>query len=170
MLDDAPFKGRKRYECGIELRRNVAQTDARWRTLIHEMLHAHSNGLTATAYNQHIGWEEGPVEGLQRLLRRQILAELGVFIDEEVFILDEAEFPFEQHVIDMGTLYQARKTLTGWEQAEPEGMTNFLFDMLNKPLAERSANFLSWARLNPIEKSRPFIAAYSSVSRRLNGV
>jgi len=85
ILLEARYKGRKPFNCDILIAEDVARREERWRTLIHEALHAHSVGYNGTDYRALRGWEEGVVEHLQRLLRPTVLSRLQVAIAEDVF-------------------------------------------------------------------------------------
>ena len=122
--------GKKRYDCGIEIARRVAETETRWRVLIHEMIHAHSVGLNRLDYSKLIGWEEGPVERLQRTLRPQILNELKVSVDENLFLSLERAWPYNPHVAAVETL--RRLTEDG-----DEGIAAYYRLLVEQPLAER---------------------------------
>ena len=53
--------------------------------MIHEALHLHSPAYTKSEYSLTRGWGEGVVEQMQRLVRRDVLTEMGVTIGEDVF-------------------------------------------------------------------------------------
>ena len=91
---DAPYKGMKPFSCAIHLRTDLAAGDLRWRTLIHEAFHATSAGYTAAAFAEHIGWEEGTVEQLQRLYRDAILDGLNVVADRDRFAVEDTAHAF----------------------------------------------------------------------------
>src|SRR3712207_4697154 len=79
LVPNAPFRGLKPYQCDICLNATLADRPGRWRTLICESLHAFSTGYNPTDYSALPGWEEGLNEQLQRVLRADVLAQLGVF-------------------------------------------------------------------------------------------
>lgn len=62
LSDDASTFGKASWSGRVVINRKVAQSDLRWRTEIHEVLHLFSVGLTSTAYAELLGWEEGVVE------------------------------------------------------------------------------------------------------------
>ncbi len=79
------FAGAARYNGSIGVSETVfADFNLRWRTLIHEALHTFSPRYTHMTYRDMIGWEEGVVEQMQRVLRPTVLAALQVAVSEEV--------------------------------------------------------------------------------------
>jgi hypothetical protein len=83
--------GAKSFQCYITIRKGRALSPQRWRTLIHEMIHAYSPGMTSWAYDKFPGWEEGVVEKLQRLLRDRIFKALNEVLDETQMVQMEQE-------------------------------------------------------------------------------
>lgn len=77
--------GQAHWDGSIRLNRSLAQTELRWRTMIHEALHHLSVGLTPTSYSDLRGWEEGTVEQLQRLIRDEVLDALAVSVPPDMF-------------------------------------------------------------------------------------
>ena len=168
LLDDPGFKGRKRYDCGIEIRYAAARTEARWRTLIHEMVHGHSAGLSKQAYERERGWEEGVVENIQRLVRSQILSALQVPIAESVFVEDEADFPFASHVQDVESMRLELRRAAGFEEDSAEEALAFYRNLLHTPLQNRAAEVgLRIMRL-PVSERRIVLERYSAIRRRLS--
>jgi hypothetical protein len=170
LVESDRFKGRKRFDCGIEIEYTAAQSAARWRTLIHEMIHAQSTGLTREDFRMHKGWEEGTVENLQRLIRGQVLAEIGVTVDEAILVADDATYTYEQHVKDLEALRVALNQMNGWSKNEPEDKICFYRDLLDMQLKTRPVRIMRWARNMPPERSRAFLLTYASVFRRLSDV
>lgn len=96
----AMFSGTKRYDCSISILEAVArQPILRWRTLIHELLHAFSPQYTRAEYDRFIGWEEGVVEQCQRLLRADILYRIGISVDVDVMDVEERLHPYNRYII-----------------------------------------------------------------------
>lgn len=95
---NAPYKGMKPFACAIHLRADLATSDLRWRTLIHEAFHAVSAGYTAAAFAEHIGWEEGTVEQLQRLYRDAIMDNLNVAADRRRLADEDAIHAFNRYI------------------------------------------------------------------------
>lgn len=89
LVEGAYYRGMKSFECDIRIRVSLACEEARWRTLIHELLHASSVGFNGPDFRRYVGWEEGVVEQLQRLLRPTVLDALSVIVPEGVFVRDE---------------------------------------------------------------------------------
>jgi len=105
LVDGAPFRGQKRFDCGILLDSRLAGEPVRWRTLIHESLHAVSAGYNRADYNRLNGWEEGVVEKMQRLLRPQVLERLAVAAaPESVFARAEQEHLYNRYITALETL------------------------------------------------------------------
>lgn len=44
LVETTEFKGKKPFSCDIQIQASLARLEARWSTLIHESLHAHSAG------------------------------------------------------------------------------------------------------------------------------
>lgn len=61
--------GEKRWGCDILFHADLTNNPLRWRTLLHEVLHSVSAGMTEQDYRRFRGWEEGVVEWLQRRWR-----------------------------------------------------------------------------------------------------
>ena len=95
---DAPYKGMKPFSCAIHLRADLVISESRWRTLIHEVFHAISTGYIASAFAEHIGWEEGTVEQLQRLYRDAILNGLNVSVDRNLLADEDATHAFNRYI------------------------------------------------------------------------
>ena len=98
LVPDAGFKGKKLFSCSVLLDAALASRDVRWRTLIHESLHALSVGYNRMDFEALSGWEEGVVEQLQRLLRPEVLIALGVSLEEAVFAPAEAAHPYNRYI------------------------------------------------------------------------
>jgi hypothetical protein len=90
--------GVKTFGCQIIVDADRASQPVRWRTNIHEMLHAHTNGLEQSAVENYRGWEEGIVEQLQRLLRPQVLAGLS---DNHRFVFSAEDEPDVPVLLDL---------------------------------------------------------------------
>ncbi len=86
LIHDLRVLGRKPFTCRIVLNERLADQPVHWRTLIHEALHSFSAGYNMTDYQAFLGWEEGTVEQVQRLLRPTVLKRLGLQIDDAVFV------------------------------------------------------------------------------------
>lgn len=90
--------GKALWNGSISLDREVAQTDLRWRTMIHEALHHFSEGLTPTTYFELPGWEEGIVEQQQRVLRDEILFSLGISFSTAIFATVENNHKVNKYI------------------------------------------------------------------------
>lgn len=141
----------KQWSCGILVSAEIADADIRWRTLIHEMFHSVSVGLTMPEYQRLRGWEEGVVEALQRLWRPQILANLHVTISEDVFTLWEKQWVFHRYI----------DALEGLRQHLGIASTDFYLALLKTPLPER----LGYTR--SLDASPEFLRLIALASGRL---
>lgn len=156
-------RGRKDFSCFIEIDVAVANTEARWRTLIHEMIHAHSVGLATESYRRFRGWEEGIVENLQRLLRGEALRRIGASLSESVFEQDERTFPFNDYVtaIDMLWRYLAGQNLV------PEDAAQFYRELLHLPLKDRADAVADFESRLPASERGTFVQTYLIAHSRL---
>jgi hypothetical protein len=98
LRNDPDYRGAKPFTCAIRLDVERQKQDVRWRTMIHEMLHAHSVGYIPNDFKKYRGWEEGVVEKLQRVLRRQILDHLGVTVEESIFLAEEQNHWYNPYI------------------------------------------------------------------------
>jgi hypothetical protein len=92
------YEGVLRTDGSIALNPGLSNSPLRWRTLIHELLHSFSAGGSQATYMENRGWEEGPVEYLQRRLRPELLHSCHVTADESVFQEYEATWKFNRYV------------------------------------------------------------------------
>lgn len=143
------FRGR------IEIRPDIADDPARWRTLIHELLHAHSRGNDRYTYERLKGWEEAPVEVLQRCLRKQILEDIGELVEESVFEKAEDNWKFEAYIPAVERLREA---------LGEQDLVVFYREMLMIPLEERPGYLLSRLRRMTREERREFVQILSESS------
>lgn len=155
LVSEVPYKGLKSFSCLFRLRADLANDPLRWRTLIHEALHAVSVGLSVPDYQRFRGWEEGVVEQLQRLHRGQILGRLGVAHDEAVYQQEEAAHRFNVYI---DALEQLRSALEIGETAP------FYLDLLRAPLGDRSSLALRRGYQLPFEQRVGFVRRYSVVN------
>ena len=128
-----PVLAEKRWSCDILLNTVLTASPTRWRTYIHEMLHSVSVGLNEQDLRRLRGWEEGVVEQVQRLLRPQLLASIGVDVPEEVFAAVDRAWTLNGFVEALEVLRSA---------LEREADT-FYLDLLRTPLRERLAYVLA---------------------------
>ena len=150
-IHDGGDKGTKPFRCNMQLSTSIVGSDARWRTLIHEDLHAHSAGLSNESFVSNRGFEEGVVEQLQRLLRDQIIAELPEYLragydKEEYDLLDRGH----TYNIYIAAYERVRKAMGD----EPE---DFYLDLLRQPVEKRNLHMIlraSGKQGNPIPKAR----------------
>jgi hypothetical protein len=151
LIPKADFMGKKPFSCTILIDAALARTEARWRTLLHERLHAVSAGYTPSDYLAFLGWEEGVVEGLQRLLRPEILARLGVEVPDEVFHAIEAPHPFNRHI---DALERMRESLSLPVPA-------FYLDLLRTPIRDRRTHLFGVGNGLPGVQRAAFVKVYS---------
>ncbi len=101
------FAGAARYDGSISISEIIfADQDLRWRTLIHEALHTFSPLYTPLTYRSLIGWEEGVVEQMQRLLRPAVLHALHIQVLEESMDAVEWVHPYNKYILVLEDLRQ----------------------------------------------------------------
>jgi hypothetical protein len=113
----------------------------RYRTVIHEALHSFSPLMTPRQYQEMIGWEEGVVESLQRLLRPAVLRIMGLAIAESDFAPIDESHKFNAYIaaleeLRIGTILTA---------------TEFNVRLLSTPIEQRVETVHRWrgAEVNP---------------------
>lgn len=167
---NAATRGRRLYAGGIEVDVRLAGHEARWRTLIHELVHAHSAGLNPPDYDAYRGWEEAVVENIQRRIRPGVLAEAGVTVDEAVFRAVDDAFIFNDAV---SALEELRRVLPPSEQTddtpnEAAEAEAFYRELLRVPLKQRLRHVFEQGMALPAGARRSaFVRAYSAATARL---
>lgn len=156
------FLGKKRFSCGIEIDAELATQELRWRTLIHELLHAHSRGYNSIDFQGNMGWEEGVVEHLQRRLRPMIFARLGLQIDDEALRWADASHPYNPYLDDLEEI----RSVMGIEDTDA---TEFYRELLALPIRDRSPYVASQGRFSPLGHVT-FIRLFSAANSRLKTV
>lgn len=126
--------GQALWSGSISIDHTVAQTDLRWRTLIHEALHHFSTGLTPTTYFELPGWEEGVVEQLQRVLRDEILLSVGISFALPIFETIENSHKVNKYIEVLEPLRTALR----------EPTPGFYEVLLASPLKNRPASIIDW--------------------------
>lgn len=106
----------------------------RWRVLIHEALHCFSNS-DRNSYPEYKGWEEGVVEGLQRLMRQFVIQSLGFSVNEAQFRDIERDHPFNPYI-------ESLQALTA-----PLGLSEEAFYIWLLPIPLRLRPMRTWTRL-----------------------
>jgi hypothetical protein len=154
LVAGAEFRGRKPFSCAIQVSLAVAQEETRWRTLIHEMLHAVSAGYARSEYLELRGWEEGVVEQLQRLVRPSLLERLNVEIPEERFRAIEEKHPFNRHIEALEQLRQ------GLGQAP----LPFYLALLRTPLRDRPTVVFEWYNQLPTGEQAALLRIFGTAS------
>ena len=152
LVETMEFKGKKRFSCDIQIQASLARQEARWSTLIHESLHAHSAGYNGSDYRLYRGWEEGIVEGLQRLLRPEILFRLGVVVSQADLPEADRQHPFNDRVQALEAIRQ--------QIAVPE--MAFYKQLLATPIAQRPGETLARVRRMPMPQQRDALYIYSA--------
>jgi hypothetical protein len=98
LVANATFKGLKPFDCAIWIGDTFVHPDERWTTLIHELLHSVSAGYNRFDFENCVGWEEGAVEMLQRMLRTEIFAALGLVLADDLLQQLDANHPFNHYI------------------------------------------------------------------------
>jgi SPP1 gp7 family putative phage head morphogenesis protein len=101
-----PWRGKKNLSCSISIREIEADRYARWRTLIHELLHGHSPIYSQVTYTEHRPWEEAVVEQIQRLIRGEVLAAARIEVPENVLEELDSLFEYNRHIESLEKLRQ----------------------------------------------------------------
>lgn len=153
LVPEAGFQGKKLYSCGILISRELAASDLRWRTLIHEALHAVSVGYVRSDYDAAMGWEEGGVEQIQRLPRPQVLARLGVTADMEVMTEYETMHRFNERI---AALERLRLALNRRDEVL------FYLELLATPIKDRPGLMLAHSRFMSAQERASFVRVFSA--------
>lgn len=151
--------GQALWNGSISIDRIVAQTDLRWRTLIHEALHHFSVGLTPPTYFELYGWEEGIVEQLQRIHRPEILLSQGMDIPQAIFAAAEKSHEFSEYV----------EALESLRLALGQPIFDFYHSLLATSLKNRPAHIIGLGRLLPPEYFRDFQRIFATAFSKLRG-
>ena len=137
MLSRIQYRAKKEWSCGITVVESVLQDDLRWRTLLHEVIHSVSVGLTEPDYHRYAPWEEAVVESLQRLYRPLLFQQFEMDLDEDRFRAFEATWRYERALGALGRVAAARPEVPAQD---------FLEQMLRTPLPDRPAFAFEWGR------------------------
>lgn len=148
------FRSIKPFTCQVVLAAHLHNSDERWRTLICEALHALSTGFGRSAYDRFPGWEEGINERLQRLVRDQVLADLGITLAPGVIGQADSGHPYNKYI-------EALEGLRELIGAEERG---FYLEMLATPLPERKAALLRRGQGLAGRQHRTFLEAFPRAS------
>lgn len=159
LTEDASTFGKALWSGRIVINRELARQEARWRTEIHEALHTFSMGLSPGSYLEFPGWEEGVVEGLQRLLRSELLSHLTVAVSDSTLTDAESHHEYNRYI---GALETLRAVLSDPEE-------QFYLNLLAMPLKERPGAVIQMGRnLAPIQL-RDFQRRFAVAFRVLKG-
>ncbi len=159
LSDDPTAFGKARWSGRINLNRQLAQTDSRWRTLIHAALHHLSVGLSVPHYLNLPGWEEGVVEQLQRVLRNDLLTLLGIGLPVSVFVAIEDDHQFNRYIEALETVRLALNL----------PMRSFYEDLLATPLKDRPGSLVEASRRLPVSNFREFQRVFAAAFSILRG-
>jgi hypothetical protein len=146
LIEDEENSGLFRSDGSIGLLAALVRLPLRWPTLLHELLHSYSAGGGTQDYSVHRGWEEGPVEALQRLLIRVLLTDIGEPVDEISLQDREAGWRFNAYLPVIESVREA----IGVGDAE-----RFYVELLKVPIiARRQRLSLEAVRNGNIEAAR----------------
>jgi hypothetical protein len=162
LVPNADFKGKKRFNCDIQVNATLATQSVRWSTWIHEALHAVSVGYLRDDYQDFQGWEEGAVEQLQRLLRLRVLTRLGVDLDATIFQAIDAGHAYNDFIAALENLRRAVGI-----QDDPVEVEVFYLRLLSTPIQERPALVLGLGLRLQGELRRQFVAVFAAANRTL---
>ena len=147
LSSDAAAFGKARWSGAIILNRLVAESDLRWRTEIHELLHTFSTGLGLSDYLNLPGWEEGVVEQLQRSLRPEVLSRLSARVPEVIFVSVESGHEYNRYIAALDKL---RNVLNAPTQEA------FYQELLATPLKDRPKVIIQAGRRLPPDQFHGF--------------
>ena len=128
--------------------------ETRWRTLIHEMLHAHSAGYNRVSFESLPGWEEGVVEQLQRLLRPALLSQMGVLAHDALFLDEEQTHPYNRYIAALENMRQ----FPGFMGKDP---TDFYITLLNVPIKDRLVWMMQRGKQLPGDQQAGFLTTFA---------
>jgi hypothetical protein len=156
-------KARFRLEDGaILVAADLMGQGVRWRTFIHELLHAHSLVRTPLEYDAAVGWEEGVVEYLQRSWRDSIFHEVGLEVDPEA--LSDADADWDDAY---GSALKDLEFLRH-EVRRAGNPSAFYVELLTVPVGERYTFLLQQVMPPNTGEKRQGLFALSKVRDRLN--
>jgi hypothetical protein len=120
----------------IVVRPTLARQKQRWRVLLHELVHSIATDVR-DKYDSNIGWEEGPVEALQRLLRAEVRWHTGLYWDENHLQRVEAVWRYNPYVDAVESIRVALQV---------ENPVDFYRDLLLLPIEMRIVVLLRRAK------------------------
>lgn len=132
--NDPTYWGVKKWSCTIGYNQETVATFNRFSTSIHEVLHAHSAGLTEPDYIAFKGFEEGVIEKTTRLLRDEVMQEFGHEPGELDFSSIDAQNAYNGYIADLELLRQTTRL------SEQE----FYLGLLKTSLADREEKIIGW--------------------------
>ncbi len=153
------FSGIAHYDGSISLNEVVnADSDMRWRTMIHEALHTFSPTYMRSEYVAARGWEEGVVEQLQRLMRRKVLGTLRVLVSEKAIAAVEQDHPYNAYIASLEDL---RVRLS-------ESEDRFYRILLATPVVDRAVSVKQMGEMLTASEKRAFNLAFLKAVRVLS--
>jgi hypothetical protein len=147
-----------RADGSIAMRPDLVSRRIRWRVYIHELVHSVAAPLEQGQYETNIGWEEGPVEALQRLIRPEVMREAGFEYDTNLIRRVEAVWAYEPYVEAVERI----RRLTGGEER------SFYSDLLRHPVQDRAGLLIrQQLNLGRIEIARQIAAGSAQLRARI---
>lgn len=136
-------RAKKEWECSITLHAAYLNTPGLLQTIVHEMLHSVSVGLTPLSFRRFRGYEEGIVERLTRLLHPQVAGAMSAAVGSE------ARDAFDNYILSL-------EQLRGIAQMETEA---FYLGLLQTPLEARETLVVQWAKQQYAHESEARVLA-----------
>jgi hypothetical protein len=103
-----------------------------------------------------MGWDEGVVEQMQRLLRPQVLAFLGITVNEGVFAKWEIAHEYNGRILALEHLRH--------ELGREDTAFDFYRELLSTPLRDRPGFVLAQSRFLPADEYKSFVRVFSAES------
>jgi hypothetical protein len=162
LVPDADFKGKKRFSCDIQLDASLAVKDERWSTMIHEALHSVSVGYNSSDFQIFKGWEEGTVEQLQRLIRADVLAQIGIEVPADTFVANDRFHAFNRFIDSL------ERIRTSLNVAEDQRST-FYIGLLGVSIRDRTGYVLKQAQQTEGALRFEFVKTFAAANAVLMG-
>ena len=100
------------------------------------------------------GWEEGVVEQLQRLLRPALLFNIGIRIEEDLFLAEERNHPYNRYIEALENIRQ----LLDFGVEDPIG---FYISLLDTPIKDRLTWVMQQGKLLHEERQPAFLRTFA---------
>ncbi len=147
-------RAKKEWGCSITLHAAYLDTPGLFQTIVHEMMHSVSVGLTPLGFRRFRGYEEGVVERLTRLLHPQIAGAMNIAV------ASETRDAFDNYILSL-------EQLRGLAQMDTHA---FYLGLLQTPLEGREALVVQWAKQQYAHESEArVLARIVSLLRGLRG-